>query len=551
MKLILINPPFSDPMVPPPALAALAELFSDISEISVYDLSLDVFDNLFKSSACSYIVDENLPKDEHLFGKRIKLAFDDISLLVKLKQLERRILNDLSVSYKDPFRVGRCSLQPSHMWPPSALYRCLSEFCESVFGQILKDSALDILPDVLSSDCIIISITFDAQILPAIFLCQFFRQAGYQGLITAGGVAISLIYKYLASLPTIKKLVDHIFIGELSGSAQLILDFWAFLLKENRKEEGIVVNVASEFFSKNLSHPPIELLSDGSGYTFLPLPKYWGKEPLFCVAVTKGCYFSKCAFCAYGFIKDHEYIANHPTVVKERLLSFQEQLGTTVFCLETDVIDPATLVGIASQIKASECNLTWHGVSRFESSLSNENIESLYEGGCRRLYFGLESVAPNTLHLMKKNIDTSTVKRILHQCAEVGIGVEVGVVLGFPGEQLDDALLTLEFLNENSALIHRLDFSVFRCVRNSPIAVNPKQYGIKLIGPGDNWYTLEWEYSNNKNLSNVPILLDRASQIRSNCSLLDISEDIWLVCRYGVESIESQLMLYADNIKSS
>ncbi len=547
MQIILINPPFSEPLVPPPALAALAESLASAADVAAYDLNLEMFNLLFDSALDGKTGSgEDKPRPVS-FGAQYRAAFQDgIPSILKMKQLEHDIQDTLNSDSEGRFKVWRGSLVPCSIYPASVLSSTLSQFSESVFGKALASSVTKILPSVEGAGCVALSSMLPTQTIPGLMVAQLLRRAGYEGVIVLGGMLPTYTHEYLVTLALVQELIDFVFVGEFPVRSEEFVKYCESLSRTERTGRSLSVLHSGHFEPTGAVHVPPELTSNGEGYRYLPLGDYWGAEPVIHLAATKGCYWGKCSFCAMrriygGRALECGYVRNSPEQAVQRMISFQEKLGVSALDLETDVIDPRTLVEIARGLAKRGARLTWFAITRFENGFTRRVLEELFEGGCRRLFFGFETASPRMQQLMGKGIHLHTVKRILRDCVDIGIAAEIGLFFGFPGEEDKDALMTVDFVAENSDLIHRCDADVFECLRISPVGMAPEKYGIEIVEPAGQWYNLVWKDLTGATLKDPHYYRERVRAIQPDRLLLDVSEDVWLVCKHGVRAVEEQL----------
>ena len=76
----------------------------------------------------------------------------------------------------------------------------------------------------------------------------------------------------------------------------------------------------------------------------------------------------------------------------------------------------------------------------------------MYDAGCRWLMFGIESGCREILKCVKKGINYKNIEQTCSDCADTGIVVRAGFIIGFPGE-------TENNLKETAALAMRLKTS--------------------------------------------------------------------------------------------
>ena len=89
--------------------------------------------------------------------------------------------------------------------------------------------------------------------------------------------------------------------------------------------------------------------------------------------------------------------------------------------------------------------------------LDADLIELMAQAGCRLIHFGLESADQELLNSTKKRLDLARTQGTLELCKRNGIQTLLFLIIGFPGESLDQAKKTLAFardVNPNYISIH-------------------------------------------------------------------------------------------------
>jgi hypothetical protein len=102
-------------------------------------------------------------------------------------------------------------------------------------------------------------------------------------------------------------------------------------------------------------------------------------------------------------------------------------------------------------------------------------------GGCRMLLFGLESASERMIRRMVKGTQLGQMSRILSASARAGIWNHVFFFFGFPGETMDDAQETVNFVYAHQHAIHSASLGTFVLERYSPAHLHPERFGIRRI----------------------------------------------------------------------
>ena len=97
------------------------------------------------------------------------------------------------------------------------------------------------------------------------------------------------------------------------------------------------------------------------------------------------------------------------------------------------------------------------------------------------LLLGLDSASPSVVKRIGKGTDPTHMSRILRDSAAAGLWNHVFFFFGFPGETLDDAQETVNFLYAHGNSIHSAAFGTFLLERYSPAHLHPQRHGIARI----------------------------------------------------------------------
>ncbi|HSH35649.1 hypothetical protein [Schnuerera sp.] len=110
-----------------------------------------------------------------------------------------------------------------------------------------------------------------------------------------------------------------------------------------------------------------------------------------------------------------------------------------------------------------------------------ERLKLIKEAGCRKLVFGFETASQKLIDLVDKKIDLSHGEQVMKWCNELGILVDLEVIIGLPQERDEDFEATIKYINKNKEYINYMTINEFFVVPNSKIGRYPKNYGIELV----------------------------------------------------------------------
>lgn len=379
--------------------------------------------------------------------------------------------------------VKRCSLQKP-AWDPAALQPVslrLDDVQEYVMrGDTLWDgeatSFLERIPE--SVRVVGLSIVAATQVPPALILARHLREQRPRTRIVLGGLwcagAIHLLQELLRRFPFIDAAVPYdgerplldLLTASPTASCE---DLPGFVTAGSMMSAGRRPAVA-------VQHLPAPDFSD------LPLADY----PVLRLPVRsrRGCTWGRCMHCVQLHPGDRRASACVPP---DELVTTMETLaqrtGVNDFALANHLTPPEELSGIADAILARSAQVSWSSLARFDRKLDLPLLRKLSRAGCRHLHYGLECIRAEDLSILRKGIREDTVRRILDESGEAGLGVAVSV-MSFPGQSQGGFRETLEFLLDWAPILKSVTPIRFALPRHAPIYRQPQRMGMTLPPDG-------------------------------------------------------------------
>jgi len=342
-----------------------------------------------------------------------------------------------------------------------------------------------ILPDIEREqpDLVGISIPTMGQMLAGMTLAYLIRQTGLSCHITVGGPHITMLREQIPRVPALFGLIDSVvaFDGEtpllrlaeaLDGDGDL-----AQVPNLVYKAGGeIRVNPISPRAWREAARSARTPDFDG-----LPLDRYLAPELVLPLITSHGCYHGKCGFCNVGYGDAKSFYPLPVDQVLDQITTLQEKYGVRYIFFADEAITPRTLRELSARLADRGDPANWCGCARFERTLSQELLESMSRGGCRMLLFGLETASERMIQHMVKGTQRDQMSRILNVSAQAGIWNHTFFFFGFPGETMEDAQETVNFVYAHQQAIHSASLGEFVLERYSPAHLDPKRYGIRRI----------------------------------------------------------------------
>jgi anaerobic magnesium-protoporphyrin IX monomethyl ester cyclase len=513
MKVMLLFPPPWIPAMPHLALPALtAYLRAHAVEVIQRDLNIEVFDALlthdYLKQTVTRLCQNYGPQAKRLPGRhgmpsreRLQWALDHGPILGDQIQDAMNVLRsdaflDGPVGVQAFFTIVQSldiaslpfypsSLTLSGYTPPYSvdsspnLLRLARDPQYNVFLDLFRHM---VIPDIEREqpDIVGISIPTMDQMLAGMTLAHLIKDAGLPCHVTVGGPHISMLREQLPRLPALFNLFDSAILFD--GEVPLL-----------RLAEALDTG-------RELAHVPNLIYYDGSrvrvadclppakitplpvpDFDGLPLGRYLAPSLVLPLQTSRGCYHGKCAFCNVGYGAPSPYRPLPGERVVEHMLALKEKYGARHIFFADEAISPRTLRDMSEALEGLGSPPHWCGCVRFEAALTPELLERMARAGCCMLLFGLESASRSTMRNMAKGTQLDTVRRVLNDSAQAGIWNHTFFFFGFPGETIDHAQETVNFVYQQQRTIHSASPGAFVLERDAPVHHSPEKYGIRRI----------------------------------------------------------------------
>ncbi|MCL2194868.1 MAG: B12-binding domain-containing radical SAM protein [Oscillospiraceae bacterium] len=197
------------------------------------------------------------------------------------------------------------------------------------------------------------------------------------------------------------------------------------------------------------------------------LDTFMGHRNVFRLYTSKGCP-GRCTFCVNESFNRRSYRARpflHTSSDIDHLIE-HHGVDTIVFYDELFGMDKQALRELCDFLRSR--NIIWGAQTKI-GVLSPDDMQHMYDCGCRWLTYGIETGSAEMQKRIRKGISLDKIDKDLQVCANIGIAAAGNFIIGFPDETKDQ-------LRETVALILRSNF--YRSMANifSPIP------GTKLYG---------------------------------------------------------------------
>ena len=119
-------------------------------------------------------------------------------------------------------------------------------------------------------------------------------------------------------------------------------------------------------------------------------------------------------------------------------------------------------------------------MTNLHNTVDRDLLNKLKQSGCIEIKYGIESGSPRILKLMNKQITIDEIKRAISITHNVGIRVKAFILHGFPGENIESTMETIQLLEELKEKIDRISLFRFVPLPGSPAYDNAQTYNLIL-----------------------------------------------------------------------
>ncbi len=363
-----------------------------------------------------------------------------------------------------------------------------------VTAEILEEMTAELLarhrPDVVG-----MSLPFPGNVLGALRMARHIRALAPEVRIVWGGGYVNTELRALSD-PRLFDWVDAVTYDDGEMPLSCLLERWRGagkgpLLRTRMRQGGEVVLVSdadiSDVAMKDAGTPTYTGLSLDRYLSIVDMPnpmhRLWSETRWNKLTVAHGCYWKKCSFCDLSLDYIGRYDPLAANALCDRIESLIAETGTRGFHFVDEAAPPAGLKALSEALIARRIEIAWWGNIRFEKTFTPKLCALLAQAGCIAVSGGLEVASNRLLSLMKKGVTVEQVARVTRAFTEAGIKVHAYLMYGFPSQNLQETIDSLEMVRQlfaegclDSAFWHR-----FSATAHSPVGLEPERYGIRLL----------------------------------------------------------------------
>ena len=335
-----------------------------------------------------------------------------------------------------------------------------------------------------SPDVVGVSANFNAQLQQAFSIGRLLKQSFPRTHVVLGGAAVTqlVLRSESTAVKSLSPFADSLVLFEGEHTLPDLLDLIGKGDRSRTPDNVVRVDSDQENPVRKAVFQDLNLLP-APDYGGLPLESYLSPEPILYVAPTRGCYWTRCAFCHYGLADTGTapYRKRDAKLLVADIARMQQRHGARFFYFAGDLIDPRYLHELAEEILATGLQIRFTSDLRIESSFSEDQCRKLKAAGMVAAAFGTESDSPRLLGLMDKGTRPSMNRTVFRQFAEAGIAVQAMTILDFPTETAAEAHATLDLIEDCGDTIDLFFMEEFDLEAGSRVFRDPATYGLSEV----------------------------------------------------------------------
>jgi anaerobic magnesium-protoporphyrin IX monomethyl ester cyclase len=192
---------------------------------------------------------------------------------------------------------------------------------------------------------------------------------------------------------------------------------------------------------------------------YLRKMEFLSANPVDTMNVIRGCPYN-CAFCDTKGLWGSKCRSFSPSRIVEEIDHLVNNYGTRgiYFIGDNFTINKKKTKEFCDLLKRSGLDVEWICDTRVDL-ISRDLLREMRNAGCRTIWFGVESGSPHILKKLNKGVSIKQTVKTFKLCREEEIQISCSMMLGIPGETVDDLKATLNLAKKlNPDWIH---FNIF------------------------------------------------------------------------------------------
>ncbi|MCQ9207644.1 MAG: B12-binding domain-containing radical SAM protein [Omnitrophica bacterium] len=264
--------------------------------------------------------------------------------------------------------------------------------------------------------------------------------------------------------------VDFVVEGE---AEKVILPLLAHIRKKTKPHglKGVIFRNGNSIINNGIAEieydldkikPPARHLYKNTLYS--PLPHAYKRLPATSMITSRGCPYSKCAFCFSSGKMKKRFRRYSPTRVADEIQHVSRNFGVQeiIFCDDNFLFNKNWIMEFCDLLMKRKIDISWSCTGRVDT-VDLEMLKSVKSVGCWTVFYGIESGVQRLLDTIKKGITVEEVKNAIKWTHQAGIETRGSFMFALPGETPRDAMENIKL-----AISLDLDYALFHAAFPEP-----------------------------------------------------------------------------------
>lgn len=444
------------------SLPLLKSYLPDEWNVTVVDINAKLFSFVFGYDILLHLKQDFLDAIEKMDLQESVKTCLELEGYISSKTIGSAILHGRSLRIIDKWYDSNAVfdyLQEEHV---------LSNVISSIIDSCIRNDNIDVFG---------ISVSIEEQVLPCFIICSIIKKNYPKSKIILGGNIVTRLYDNLLK-SSLSHYFDLLIIGE--GEDQIQQAIETVLSGDS--------NHGKLYHRKNKISPVIFQNLKTPDYSDISWDDYLSPVRVMPITAQRKCKWSKCDFCSIHTCWESGSRDRDVNDVVNEISFLVQEYNISYFRFVDEMVSESFLYKLSSLLIRENLKIYYEAYVRFENGFAiSDRIKTIYEGGCRQLFWGLENINDDALLFMNKGTTKDLIDRCLKTTGEIGITNYCFILLGIPQIPYPTEIETMLYACRNRN-IHVGVVGSFVIDRNSPIHLKPmlhKKYDITLFDVGD------------------------------------------------------------------
>jgi anaerobic magnesium-protoporphyrin IX monomethyl ester cyclase len=360
------------------------------------------------------------------------------------------------------------------------LWQYLSDAKENTFYQFYRKCGIISRLEKEDIRLVGISVTSPAQAIASLTLGLLIEKSLPAIHVAIGGQWPTLYRNAIVEKKELFQCFDSIIVFE--GESAL------YELAKRLEAQKDICSIPNTLTAETASSMPLQRIEEDldsfpcPDFDGLPVSEYDGSadgQISLTYETSRGCYWSKCAYCVDLPLPKPTYRTKSADRVVSDMKELKERYNAQYLLFGDPGLSPLQMRRISQRMIDQRVEMEWWTMARLDPGFDRGLLELAHKAGLRQINFGFESANDRVCGLLDKGNRRDRSSRIIRDCAQAGIRVDLQTMVGLPGESFEDAMDTIDFLVGHKEFISSVTFNTYYLTPFNHIHQHPEKYGIE------------------------------------------------------------------------